>query len=131
MYSTLVKILIIGSGGFVGSVLRFLISGFVQRISNWITFPIGTLTVNLIGCFIFGLLIQIAESHNIFSGEASMFVFVGFLGGFTTFSTFSNESINLMRAGENASAFISLSVHIVFGLGAIWLGRLIALGIWK
>jgi len=131
MYSILVKLLIVGTGGFVGSVFRFLISGFVQKISSLIAFPIGTLSVNLLGCFIFGFLIQFAESHNLFSGEASMFVFVGILGGFTTFSTFSNDSFNLMRDGNYTSALISLSFHIVFGLGAIWLGRFIALGIWK
>ena len=131
MYSTLFKLLIIGTGGFVGSVFRFLISGFIQKVSSFITFPIGTLSVNLIGCFLFGFFIQLAEARNIFTGEAGMFVFVGVLGGFTTFSTFSNGSINLMRAGDNTSALISLSVHIIFGLGAIWLGRIIALGIWK
>jgi len=131
MDSTLFKILIVGSGGFIGSVFRFLISGFIQRISSFITFPIGTLAVNLIGCFLFGFLIQLAEGHSIFSGESGMFVFVGVLGGFTTFSTFSNDSINLMRAGNNTSALISLGLHLVFGLGAIWLGRTIAAGIWK
>jgi CrcB protein len=62
----------------------------------------------------FGFLIQLAEAHDIFSGEAGMFVFVGVLGGFTTFSTFSNDSINLMRAGDNTSALISLSHHFLY-----------------
>lgn len=115
MDSILFKLLIVGSGGFIGSVFRFLISGFIQKVSSFITFPIGTLAVNLIGCFLFGFLIQLAETHNIFSGEAGMFVFVGVLGGFITFSTFSNDSINLMRAGENTSAFISLGLHLVLG----------------
>ena len=66
-----------------------------------------------------------------FTSELSIFVFVGVLGGFITFSTFSNESVNLLRAGENTFALLSLRAHIVLGLGSIWLGRLIATVIWR
>lgn len=131
MDTTLFRLIIIGAGGFIGSVIRFLLSGFIQKISNLVSFPIGTLVVNLIGCFVFGFLLQLAELHNIFTGEGRMFTFVGVLGGFTNFSTFSNESFNLLQAGDNTYAMLSLFAHFFFGLGAIWLGRSIALMIWK
>lgn len=131
MHATSVRLSIIGNGGFIGSVIRFLMSGFIQKVSDLVSFPIGTLVENLIGCFVFGFLLQIAVSHNLFNGEAGMVIFVEVLGGFTTFSTFSNESFNLLQAGENTFATLSLIAHIVFGLGAIWMGRLFALANWK
>jgi CrcB protein len=123
-------IVLVGLGGFIGSVLRYLASGLVQQISQSATFPYGTLAVNLIGCFVIGLLSQLADDRGVFSGEARAFVFIGVLGGFTTFSSFGNETMNLARDGEMLPAFANVSVHFVLGLGAVWLGRLIGRGIW-
>ncbi|HBG74076.1 MAG TPA: fluoride efflux transporter CrcB [Anaerolineae bacterium] len=127
----MVKLLIIGFGGFIGSVFRYLFGGYVQKLSNSVAFPYGTLAVNLLGCFVFGFLIQLAESRGIFTSETRAFIFIGILGGFTTFSTFSNESVNLLRSGESIAALLSLGAHIAFGLGAIWLGRVLAYVIWR
>jgi CrcB protein len=125
------KILIIGAGGFLGSIFRYWVSGFFQKFSNSTQFPYGTLAVNLIGCFIFGILVQLAETQGLFNSETRAFIFIGILGGFTTFSTFSSESVNLLKAGENTSAAINLVAHIVFGLGAVWFGRILVNSIWR
>ena len=121
-------IALVGIGGFIGSVLRYLTSGFVQQILQNSTFPYGTLAVNLIGCFVIGLLSQLADDRGVFSGEARAFVFIGVLGGFTTFSSFGNETMNLMRDGEMLPAFANVSAQVVLGLGAVWLGRLVGRG---
>lgn len=127
----MVKLLIIGFGGFIGSVLRYLAGGYVQQASRSVQFPYGTLAVNIIGCLIFGFLTQLAESRGLFASETRAFIFIGILGGFTTFSTFSNESVNLIKAGENMVATLNLAAHIVFGLGAIWVGRIVAYALWR
>ncbi len=121
-------IALVGIGGFIGSVLRYLTSGFVQQILQNSTFPYGTLAVNLIGCFVIGVLSQLADDRGVFSGEARAFVFIGVLGGFTTFSSFGNETMNLMRDGEMLPAFANVSAQVVLGLGAVWLGRLVGRG---
>ena len=125
------KVLAVGIGGFIGSVLRYLVSGYVQQITRSVEFPYGTLVVNLAGCFIIGFLSQLAEARGVFTAEARAFVFVGILGGFTTFSTFGNETLNFLRAGENFSALANLGAHILLGLGAVWLGRNAAYLIWR
>ena len=125
------KILLVGAGGFVGSVLRYVVSGYVQQITKSATFPYGTLAVNLIGCFVIGFLSQLADTRGIFTPESRVLVFVGFLGGFTTFSTFGNESVNLFRDGENFFALINAGLHLLFGFGAIWLGRTMSYLIWR
>ncbi len=125
------KLLLIGLGGFVGAVLRYSFSGFVQTWSKSISFPFGTLAVNLLGCFLIGILSQVGESHGVFSPETRSFVFIGLLGAFTTYSAFGNETVSLMMDGKNQLSLLTVGLHIVLGLGAVWVGRVIALFIWK
>jgi len=124
------NVLLVGIGGFIGSIARYLASGYVQQLTQSADFPYGTLAVNLIGCFVIGVLAELADARGVFTTESRAFVFVGVLGGFTTFSSFSNETMNLMRDGETLPALANVTVHIVVGLGAVWLGRLVAHAIW-
>lgn len=125
------RLLLVGVGGFIGSVLRYLVSGWVQQASRSIDFPYGTLVVNVAGCFAIGLLAHLADTRGIFSAELRTLVFVGVLGGFTTFSTFGNESLNLARDGSPSLAAINVGAHVALGLGAAWLGRTLAYWIWR
>ncbi len=115
--------LFIGLGGFLGAIMRYALSNFVQNWSKFSQFPFGTLVVNLIGCLLIGALAQLAESRDIFTPETSSLVFLGFLGAFTTFSTFSSESVNLMRNGQNLLSYLNIGASVVLGLAAVWLGR--------
>lgn len=130
MNETVYKILLVGGGGFIGSVLRYLASGYVQNLSGSIGFPYGTLAVNLAGCLVIGFLSYLADVRGIFTAETRAFVFVGVLGGFTTFSTFGNETMNLLRDGENTYALANVGAHVLLGLAFVWLGRTIAYLIW-
>jgi CrcB protein len=112
-----------GFGGFIGAILRYVIAGWVQRWTKSVTFPHGTLAVNLIGCFIIGSLSQLLESRGDFNIETRSFIFIGLLGAFTTFSTFGNETFNLLREGDTLFAWSNVAIHIVLGLGMVWLGR--------
>ena len=127
---SMIRLLLVGSGGFIGSLLRYLLSGFVQQSSKSVGFPYGTLAVNIIGCLIIGLLSQLAETRGLFTTESRAFIFVGLLGGFTTFSAFGNETFNLWRDGETLLALYNIAGHLVCGLGAVWAGRLLTYQIW-
>ena len=131
MNDTLYKLLLVGAGGFAGSVVRYLAGGFVQSYSGSISFPYGTLVVNLAGCFIIGFLSYLADARGVFDADARAFVFVGILGGFTTFSTFGNETMNLFRDGENGFALLNVGLSVVVGLVLVWLGRSLAYLIWR
>ena len=125
------KLLLAGVGGFLGSVLRYSVSGFVQGLSRSIDFPYGTLAVNLLGCLAIGFLSQLAEARGIFTAETRTLVFIGVLGGFTTFSAFGNETINLWREGESLLAVTNVAAHLVLCLGAVWISRALAYQIWR
>ncbi|WP_455242409.1 fluoride efflux transporter CrcB [Petrachloros mirabilis] len=127
----MIKILLIGTGGFIGSVLRYLVSGSVQAASQSVAFAYGTLAVNVIGCFFIGFLSELAESRSLFSPDTRAFLIVGILGGFTTFSAFGNETMNLLRDGEGMLAIANVGAQVFFGLGAVWLGYTIAYAIWR
>ncbi len=116
----------VGAGGFLGSIFRYALSGMVQRWFPLSTFPHGTLAVNLLGCFSIGLLSGLAESRQLFGPQARLLIFLGFLGGFTTFSTFGYETFALLREADffRASANVLLSVGL--GLAAVWLGSALA-----
>ena len=125
------KLFLAGIGGFIGSTLRYAVTGYVQTWTKSIDFPYGTLAVNLIGCFAIGLLSQLAETRGVLTAEARTLVFIGVIGGFTTFSAFGNETINLWRDGENFLAFANIAAHLLLGLGAVWLSRVLAYQIWR
>lgn len=125
------KLILAGLGGAIGSILRYSVSGFVQDLSRSIAFPYGTLAVNLIGCFAIGFLSQLAESRGYFTVETRTLVFVGVLGGFTTFSAFGNETMNLWREGESGLATLNVAAHLVLCLGAVWISRAVAFQIWR
>lgn len=125
------KLFIIGAGGFVGSVLRYLVSGLAQGLSKSISFPFGTFAVNLLGCFLIGLLAHLSESEGVFSDSSRAFVFIGILGGFTTFSAFSNETFNLLRDGETSFALFNILGQVVICLSAVWFGRAVAFWVWR
>jgi len=125
------KLLIIGIGGFIGSVLRYWVSGLAQGISRTISFPIGTFAVNIIGCFFIGLFAHLSDSRGLFTDTSRAFVFIGLLGGFTTFSAFSNETFNLLHDGEMTLATLNIVGQIVLCIGSVWLGRAVAFWVWR
>ena len=107
----------------MGSVLRFGVSGLVQRIDPAGAFPYGTLAVNTIGCLAIGLLGGLAESRQVLGPELRLFLFLGLLGGFTTVSSFGFETLALARDGEHLKAGVNVAATIVLSLTAVWLGH--------
>ncbi|MBN2528533.1 MAG: fluoride efflux transporter CrcB [Deltaproteobacteria bacterium] len=115
------KILLIGFGGFAGSVARY----FVSRLNLSIDFysvPIGTMLANVLGCYIIGLLTGIAEKSVVLTLEWRLFLMVGFCGGFTTFSSFANENLALMHSGQLLSILIYTGLSIFLGFLFVYLG---------
>lgn len=127
----MVNLFYIGIGGFIGAILRYLVSQMTQIASGGSFFPYGTLCVNLVGCFIIGILSTLFETRGIMSMETRMFLLVGLLGSFTTFSTFGNETFNLLRDSRPLLAIVNASSHLIAGLLCVWLGRFAALSIWR
>jgi CrcB protein len=127
----MVTLLWVGAGGFVGSVLRYLVSGWVQRSMGGVGFPWGTLVVNVVGCFVIGGLSYLADSRGFFQSDTRLFLFVGVIGGFTTFSAFGNETMNLLRVGQVLGALANIAMNVVLCLAAVWLGRLGAYSVWR
>jgi CrcB protein len=118
----MLKLLMVGMGGFAGSVCRYIISGLSQRLFDDPFFPYGTITVNVAGCFLIGLLGGLSETRQFFTPEIRALILIGFLGGFTTFSTFGYEIFTLSRDGQFVSALTNLMLHIIFGFSAVWFG---------
>lgn len=118
----LVRIALVGAGGFLGSVFRYALSGFVQRLLPMSTFPYGTLAVNVVGCLGIGALSGLADTRQILSPATRSFLLIGLLGGFTTFSTFGYEAFALSRDGEHLRAAANVLLHVGLGLVAVWLG---------
>ncbi len=113
-------ILAIGAGSFIGGVLRYLISQLVQT-KFLSTFPFGTLTVNLIGCFLIGLVFGLTDRGNL-TQEWRLFLATGLIGGFTTFSAFSIESFSLFRDGQFFYATAYISSSVVAGIISTFIG---------
>lgn len=118
----LVQVLWVGAGGFFGAIGRYAVGGAVHRLVPGAAFPYGTLAVNLAGCLLVGVVAGLAESRQVFSPEARLFLVLGFLGSFTTFSSFGYETLSLARDAEVLRAAANVVVHVVAGLGAAWLG---------
>jgi CrcB protein len=117
-------IVFLGSG--IGGVCRFLMGPAVQRLCNGWLFPVGTFSVNMLGCFVIGVLGGLAEYKGLFSSEARLFLFVGVLGGFTTFSSFGYETFQLLRDGEFIYGAANAVLQVALGLLCVWLGWIVA-----
>jgi CrcB protein len=124
-------LLLVGIGGFIGSLFRYWISGMVQNISGSISFAFGTLAVNTIGCFIIGFFAYLIEARSMLTSEIRAFVLVGLLGAFTTFSTFGNETYNHIVESKFHLVLINIGAHVFLGLSAVYLGRLMSFMIWR
>lgn len=120
----MVKILYIIAGGAIGTLARYSVSGLAHKFYLG-TFPAGTLTVNLIGSFIIGFLFGIWETRNLNPNIRNL-IFIGILGGFTTFSSYSLETMNLLRAGETKYALINIFGTNIFGLVLVFSGYMIS-----
>lgn len=114
-------VFIIGLGGFVGAVLRYLLT--LAPISEKTGFPVITLLVNIAGAFVIGILAGIAAKYPSFSGEWMQFLQIGICGGFTTFSTFALETTLLFGADKAGAGLLYVGLSLALGLGAVWLGR--------
>ncbi len=115
--------LIAGLGGFVGSASRYALSAWVTtRLANETLFPWGTLSVNLIGSLAIGALVGGMAELGDLSERVRLLLIVGVLGGFTTFSAFSNETFALARGGEGAMAFAYVAATLALGIAAVWAG---------
>ncbi|MDR1544318.1 MAG: fluoride efflux transporter CrcB [Prevotellaceae bacterium] len=115
-------ILLIGTGSFFGGICRYLLSMVI--IGNKNSFPLNTLTVNVLGCFLIGIVFGFAGKFN-FSNETKLFLTTGFLGGFTTFSAFSNETFLLLKNGQIAFAVFYILLSVFVGLLATYTGYFI------
>ena len=112
--------LIVGVGGFVGSVLRFKLGGVILHHSASWRFPLSTFCVNVIGCFVIGALAGFAERQAI-SAELRLLLFTGLLGGFTTFSAFGIEGVNLIRRGDFGVSVGYALLSVVCGFAAVFI----------
>lgn len=115
------NILLIGSGGFIGSIARYFLSR-LNLSTSFFSIPIGTLLVNILGSLVIGLLMGISERSTILTTEARLFLMVGLCGGFTTFSSFTMENLSLLHNGQVLQILVYTSLSVILGFFAVWIG---------
>lgn len=114
-------ILLVGSGGFIGSVARYYISRLNLHY-DLLGMPVGTFTVNILGSFVIGFLTALAAKSTLLSTDMRLLLMVGLCGGFTTFSSFTNENLMLMQNGQFLQVFLYTGLSILLGFAAVFLG---------
>lgn len=119
------KWLLIGAGGAAGSLMRYALAGWCQRLTGGV-FPVGTLTVNLVGCLLVGFLTAALTGPLLIREEYRIALIVGVLGGFTTFSTFGYETFSLVNNAQWTRAAWNVVLTNVLGLASVWLGYRVA-----
>jgi CrcB protein len=119
------KLLLIGLAGFIGTLSRYWLSGVVARRYGE-TFPMGTLVVNLVGCFLVGLLFCLLQERFLVNQTVRTVVLIGFLGGFTTFSSFGLQTFTLLQDGEFGLAALNILGANLIGLVLVWAGYTLA-----
>ncbi len=120
----MIRVLYIAIGGAIGALLRYFVSGIAYKFMGT-TFPYGTLSVNLIGSFLIGFFFE-ALKESLVSPDIRMMIFIGIFGAFTTFSSFSLETVNLIRDGEILFAIWNILLNNIFGIGLAFLGIILA-----
>jgi len=118
-------IVLVGIGGGLGSIFRYLTSVLANKYFQAI-FPLGTFFANIIGCLIIGVLLGLFERQQLINPDLKFLFITGFCGGYTTFSTFASENINLFQSGNSLTAFLYIASSIVLSLLAVWLGLTLA-----
>jgi CrcB protein len=118
------NILLVGLGGGIGTILRFLCQKWVNE-SYQHNFPVATFLVNVFGCFLIGILYALGEKGNVLSPQTRLLLVTGFCGGFTTFSTFAFENMNLLRIGDNFYFLLYAIGSVVLGIAAVYIGSLL------
>lgn len=119
---------LVALGGALGSVLRWLITGWTQRLTPSNTFPYGTLLVNVLGSFAIGALMTMASERTSLSPELRLLLVTGVLGGFTTFSAYSYETLALLRGGQSSAAALYAFGSVALGIAAAFAGRALVVG---
>jgi CrcB protein len=114
-------ILIVGSGGFIGSVMRYLVQYYIEKVMTS-TFPLGTLIANVAGSFIIGMVFALAEKGNLLSSEWRIFLTVGICGGFTTFSAFAYNNFILIKENSIGQLLFNVGGNLFLGIIAVYLG---------
>ncbi len=122
----MLKFVIIGLGGCVGAILRYLVAGGVHTLAKTESFPVGTMTVNVAGCLLIGIGGGLMENRQFFSPELRAFLFVGILGSFTTFSTFGLETFNLAKEGQWLASLGNVGISLILGLAAVLAGHMLS-----
>ena len=113
--------LVVGFGGFIGCIARYLTGVLVLRLFDAPVFPYATLIVNVVGCLLIGLLGGLAENAELISPAMGLFLIAGLLGGFTTYSAFGYQTLTLAHEGRMLLAVLNVLAHVTLGLGAVWL----------
>jgi fluoride exporter len=121
----MLKIFLIGLAGFAGTLSRYWLSGVVARRYGE-TFPLGTLVVNLVGCFLAGLLFYLMQERFLVNQTMRTAVFIGLLGGFTTFSSIGLQTFTLLQDGEFGLAALNIGISNLTGLFLVWAGYTLA-----
>ncbi len=114
-------LLLIGLGGGIGSILRYLTSVVIQKYYATV-FPLATLVVNILGCLLIGIIMGLLEKNQVNDSAMKWLLVTGFCGGFTTFSAFGYENIRLLQNGNVFLPFVYISASIILGLGSVWIG---------
>jgi CrcB protein len=114
----MIKYILVGAGGFLGAISRFALSGLVNRVAGT-RFPLGTLTVNVTGSFVLAFLMSFLMERALAGPQARLFWAVGFLGAFTTFSTFAYETDILVREGSFMIAALNILANVIAALAAV------------
>ena len=117
------SLILIGIGSCIGGISRYLTQQYVQKYYPS-SIPLGTLSVNIIGCFLIGIIYALADRGTILSPAIRLFLATGFCGGYTTFSSFAFENVSLMREGDFFYTGLYIMLSIVIGFAAVYLGIL-------
>lgn len=115
------RILIVGVGGLIGSMLRYVISGATARYFG--SFPVGTLIVNIVGGLLIGFIMEASTGFLPMTAQMRLFLTTGIMGGLTTFSTFSYETVSFVADGQYLMGGLNAGLNLFLALGACWFGR--------